>query len=104
MYPIYDGQLVFEVGISSTHLVENGAGSKGRHIGGSRFNDGSKDVEENGDEHQLDTAKDISNFGCGGLTSCGNDASKDIDGGEKTVLAEGRSCSRLKCISYIQLN
>ncbi|KAI9152228.1 hypothetical protein HJFPF1_09455 [Paramyrothecium foliicola] len=70
-------------------LVDDAAGAEGLDVCGDGLDDGAEDVEEDGEDDELDAAKDVGNLGRGGLGGGGDDGAQDADGGQQRVVVEG---------------
>lgn len=75
--------------MQATDLVQHSTSTECGHVVGNCLDDGSKHVKEDGYENEFDTTEHVCNFGGGGLSNSGNDATDDIDGSQETVVLEG---------------
>lgn len=70
-------------------LIQNGTSAKGFDAVGGRLDNCAQEIEEDADQHQLETTENVGDLGGGGLRGGSNHGSKDVDGGKQRVEAEG---------------
>lgn len=80
-------------------LVKDGTSCESRDIVSSSLNDGTKEVEEDGEVDKLNTTKDVGNLCSCRLSSSSDDSANNVDSREQRVLADRRQGSALTVLA-----
>lgn len=82
-----------------TNLVENSTGCKGADIVSSSLDDGTQEIEEDGQVDKFNTTKDVGNLCSCGLSGSSDDGANNVDSREQRVLADRGQGSTLTVLA-----